>query len=176
MIEPQDGLKADVADLLQRPNIEWITAGAGAENRTMPLTIAPFDHSSTFVISAEKALSLGMKQLEVPVCTLNQIVRNKGGRIPELVKIDAEGFDLKVIKGASDLIGKTEIFLLEAAVAAPGIENTITMTIKNMDELGYQVFDITDLNYSPSQDVLWLMEIAFVKKDGTIISKITPNY
>jgi hypothetical protein len=31
----------------------------------------------------------------------------------------AEGFDLKVIQGASDLIGKTEVFLLEAGSPAP---------------------------------------------------------
>jgi hypothetical protein len=28
-----------------------------------------------------------------------------------MVKIDAEGFDLRVLRGASGLLGKTEIFL-----------------------------------------------------------------
>ena len=38
---------------------------------------------------------------------------SSGAGLPEMVKIDAEGFDLKVLAGASDLLGKTDIFLVE---------------------------------------------------------------
>jgi FkbM family methyltransferase len=52
----------------------------------------------------------------VPVLTLNEVVRTSRAPFPEMVKIDAEGFDLRVIEGSSDLLGKTDIFLLEALI------------------------------------------------------------
>ena len=60
------------------------------------------------------AKAAGMRQIEVPVTTLNEIVRTSNVPFPDMVKIDAEGFDLKVLAGASELLGKTDIFLLEA--------------------------------------------------------------
>jgi FkbM family methyltransferase len=48
--------------------------------------------------------------------TLNEIVASSNAPFPEKVKVDVEGFDLKVLAGASELLGKTDIFLVEAAV------------------------------------------------------------
>lgn len=176
MIEPQEHLKADVEDLLIRPNIKWITAGAGSENKVAKFTIAEYDDSSTFIISEQEAASHGMKQIDMPLVTLNKVVTDNGDKIPELVKIDAEGLDLEVIEGASDLLGKTEVILLETAICARNIDNKIGLTISKMEDLGYEPFDITDLNYSPHQKVLWLAEIAFVRKGGLIMSKTSLQY
>jgi FkbM family methyltransferase len=176
MIEPQEHLKAHVKDLLTRPNIKWITAGVGAENKVAKFTIAEHDHSSTFVISEQAAAEHKMKQIDMQLVTLNKVVADNEGKIPDLVKVDAEGLDLEVIKGASDLLGKTEIILLEAAICANGIENKISLTINKMNELGYEPFDITDLNYSPRQGILWLAEIVFVRKGGFVMSKISSQY
>jgi hypothetical protein len=41
---------------------------------------------------------------------LNDILSKGGLPIPVIVKIDPESFDLKVLPGASDLFGKTDIF------------------------------------------------------------------
>lgn len=176
MIEPQEHLKADVQDLLMRPNIEWITAGAGSENKVVKFTIAEHDYSSTFVISEQEAAARGMKQMDMPLVTLNKVIADNDGKIPELVKIDAEGFDLEVIDGASDLLGKTEIILLETAVCARDIDNRIGLAMSKMNDLGYEPFDITDLNYSPRQGVLWLAEVAFVRKGGLLMSKTSLQY
>jgi FkbM family methyltransferase len=176
MIEPQEHLKVNVQDLLTRPNIKWITAGAGSENKVVKFTIAERDDSSTFVLSEQEAAKHGMKQIDMQLVTLNKVVADNGSKIPELIKIDAEGLDLDVIDGASDLIGKTEIILLEAAVCAHGIDNKISLTISKMNELGYQPFDITDLNYSPRQGILWLVEIVFVRNGGVVMSKTSSQY
>jgi hypothetical protein len=56
----------------------------------------------------------------VPVTTLKQIVFSSSAPVPDMVKIDAQGFDLKVLAGASDLFGKTDIFLVEALVRTAG--------------------------------------------------------
>jgi FkbM family methyltransferase len=176
MIEPQEHLRADSADLLVNPKINWITAGASNVDGIARLTLAPVDHSSTFVLTDQQAMAKGLKQIDVPVVTLNQIVAKRGEKIPDIVKIDAEGLDLRVLEGASDLIGKTELFFMEAAICAQGIENTLPAVITKMNDLGYQPFDVTELNYSPKQGVLWLVEIVFIKTGGRVASAIDANY
>lgn len=48
--------------------------------------------------------------------TLNEIVATSGAPLPEMVKIDGEDFDLKVLAGASDLLGKTDIVFVDVGV------------------------------------------------------------
>ena len=87
---------------------------------------------------------------------------------PDMVKIDAEGLDLEVLEGCSELFGKTEIFLVEVGVVNRKIENSLLKVVEFMDEKGYRVFDITDMNRPFSQKILWLMEVVFVKKGGKL--------
>jgi FkbM family methyltransferase len=174
LIEPQEQLKSDVADLLElNPKIQWITAGAGDENKTLKFTLCDRDDSSNFRFSSEAANAQGFQQIEVEILTLNDVINRFNLSTPEMVKIDTEGFDLKVISGASELIGKTEIFLLESAVCAKEIENTLARNIATMQRLGYVPFDITDLNRSPKYGVLWLCEVAFIKETSLLLKSIT---
>jgi Methyltransferase FkbM domain len=72
------------------------------------------------------------RKVVVELKTLDGIVA-ANGRMPDLVKIDAEGFDLKVLGGASTLFGKVEIFLVEAMVSARVYENSLSAVIRKMD-------------------------------------------
>lgn len=128
---------------------------------TLLFTIAEHDSGSTFALTEEQARSAGLRQITVPVKTVNEIVALAGGDLPDLVKIDAEGLDLKVLAGASDLLGRTDVFLVEALVCAGGYENTTLEVVKFMANAGYRLIDITDLNRSPKYGVLWLCELAF---------------
>jgi len=173
LIEPQDKLKSHIDDLIRDGyKIRWISAGVGDQAGSLRFTVSGRDDSSTFVMSQEEALARGLRQEMVEVRTLNEIVRSSDMPVPELVKIDAEGLDLKVLSGASDLFGKTDIFLTEAAVCA-GIENTVGEVVKRMADVNYRLVDITDLNRNPKQGVLWLCELAFVRNGSSLFSGIT---
>jgi hypothetical protein len=65
--------------------------------------------------------------------TPDEIIASSNLPIPEMVKIDAEGFDLKVLAGAPGLIGKTEIFFIEAAVRG-NWKNTVFEVVRRMAE------------------------------------------
>lgn len=90
-----------------------------------------------------------------------------------MVKVDAEGFDLKVLAGATELMGKTDIFLVEAAVWCPELENTVAEVVRWMDSAGYSLADVTDLNRSPRFGVLWLCELAFFRKASPLWASVT---
>jgi FkbM family methyltransferase len=181
LIEPQDHLKRDVQDLLTRKDgkIQWIGAAVSNTPGTLPFTISYRDVSSSFAA----AESYGMRQIMVPVLTLNEVVRTSRAPFPEMVKIDAEGFDLRVIEGSSDLLGKTDIFLLEALIfryntdkteneMRKSWDNLIETAIDVMSHAGYHIIDITDLNRSPKYGVLWLCEVAFLRNESSLLAGI----
>src|SRR6201999_3483658 len=153
LVEPQDELKRDVEDLVRSGRkIEWINAAAGDRAGTMAFTIAERDDSSSLNMSEGEARAAGLRQVPMTVRTLNEIVSASGKGCPEMVKIDAEGFDLKVLAGATELLGKTEVFLVEAAVCS-GYENSVARVVEFMDAAGYRMMDITDMNRSPKHGV-----------------------
>jgi FkbM family methyltransferase len=165
LVEPQDYLKAHVQDLIDCGHkIRWINAGAGDKPNRLAFTIGHRDDSASFTLSAQQAEKLGFQQTAVEVKTLNEIIASSDAPPPEMVKIDAEGFDLKVLSGAGDLYGKTDIFLVEANLAG-GWDNSLLAVVEKLACSGYRPVDITDLNRSPKCGVLWLIEIAFLR-DG----------
>jgi Methyltransferase FkbM domain len=90
----------------------------------------------------------------IPVRTLSEIVSSSDSPVPEMVKIDAEGFDLKVLAGAAQLFGKTEVFFVEVVISKNHpYENTIAKVIPAMEQAGYHAVDITDINRSPRYGV-----------------------
>jgi FkbM family methyltransferase len=171
VVEPQDHLKVHMQDLFDRDcKITWINAGVADKSGVLPFTVSYRDDSSTFAPTQADA---GAPTISVPVKTLNEIVSASNAALPEVVKIDAEGFDLKVLAGASDLLGKTDIFFVEVTICCEGYENTIARVIRTMDEAGYHVVDITDINRSPKYGVLWLCELAFLRNASPIFDSVT---
>jgi FkbM family methyltransferase len=171
LVEPQDHLKVHIQDLLDRGSkITWINAGVADHSGSLPFIISSRNDSSTF---APTPVDAGARRISVRVVTLNEIVSAASAPPPELVKIDAEGFDLKVLAGASDLLGKTEIFFVEVTICSTSYENTIARVIRRMDGAGYKVVDITDINRSPKYGVLWLCELAFLRNDSALFDTAT---
>jgi len=76
LVEPQDHLRTHVQDLLSRDGkIRWIGAGVGDKPGSLAFTIASRDDSSSFLPTAEEAKAGKASRIEVPVTTLNEIVR-----------------------------------------------------------------------------------------------------
>ncbi len=168
LIEPQEKLKAHAQDLWTRENIDWHTVGVSNQSGTMMLTIYDRDDSCTFRHSTDDARSLGFEQVPVPVFTLDDLLNQNHLPIPEIVKIDAEGLDLLVLEGASQVLGQTEVLFLEAGVSQKAFPNTVFQVVRKMESHGYRVFDVTDLNRTQGSGALWLVELAFVRKDGLL--------
>ena len=158
LIEPQDHLKAHVADLLG-DKVTWVNAGAGDKPGMLELAILDRDDSSSFALTGD------YEKVPIRILTLNDLCHNA----PDMVKIDAEGFDLKVLRGASLLFGKTEIFLVEFFICGE-YENTLSRVLSAMEEAGYCPFDITELNRSPKSGRLFLGEMAFIRNNSKLLS------
>src|SRR5215813_6945856 len=170
LLEPQNSLKESLQDLFRRGcKIRWINAGAGARGGTFPFYISASDEGSSF-LGVPRIAQEALRQVDVPMRTLDEVLSTFALPVPEMLKIDAEGLDLKVLEGAVELLGKTEIVLVEVSIGQLDFENTPGAVIQAMDRYGYRLIDITDLNRSPAHKVLWLSEFAFLLKSSRLLT------
>jgi FkbM family methyltransferase len=172
LVEPQKWLKSSFQDLLDiNDKVSFYPLGAGRESGSFNFTIVDRDDSCSFRYTDKEASEKGFKQIEVSIITLDELVKSTNNLpFPDIVKIDAEGLDIEVLKGASSLFGKTEIFMVEAGIVNKEFDNSFLKMMNFMDSNDYRLFEITDLNRPFKPNVLWLVELVFVKKNGIIDS------
>jgi FkbM family methyltransferase len=173
--EPQRHLAEKHADLAADPRVTLHYKGVGDFDGSATFTLHPRDDSSSFIYDAEQAQEMGFEQTEVEIVRLDTVMAGSPFGPPDLVKIDAEGLDLKVLEGGADTVAQAQVVLVEATVACPEYPNTAAIIFQKMDDLGFRLFDITDLNRTPEQDVLWLIEATFVRK-GSAIEAASRHY
>jgi len=172
LLEPQSWLKSSFSDLLDKnKKINFHGVGAGEKEGTFNFTINSSDVSSSFIYSEEEATNMNFKQVKIPVVTLNNLLLNSNLPSPDIIKVDAEGVDIEVLKGASNFLGSTEVILIEASIVHKQFQNSMFEVIMFMDKNGYKLFDLTDHNWAhKDMPVLWLVEAVFIKKGGFIDS------
>src|SRR4051794_33082463 len=125
LLEPQYWLKSSIEDLLTtNKKINFYGVGAGAAAGSFKFTIHDRDDSCSFKYTEEEAHQRGFKQIDLKVMTLNELLANNKLSAPDIIKTDAEGWDIEVLKGASDFFGKTEIFMVEASIFCKSYNNT----------------------------------------------------
>jgi FkbM family methyltransferase len=113
--------------------------------------------------------SAGAATTAVSVTTLDDLAREHG--IPDLVKLDIEGFELEALRGAASLFGKTEMFLLETALFSFGMDRpTLPDIVAFMRERGYAVYDVAGFIRRPFDGALGLIDLCFVRDDGLLRS------
>jgi FkbM family methyltransferase len=171
LFEPQGELLKG-SDLDLDPKIQIFAMGVGPKTATMKLSKHTRDDSFSFALSEQEAADQGREQIEAPVVALDEFLAKEGLPQPSILKIDAEGWDLEVLKGAESAVSYAEIVLLEAAVLNKFFPNTLLQVVAEMGKRGFVVFDVTDLNRTARDNALWLVEIAFVKAGGFLDCKV----
>ena len=168
VFEPQKQLADKHGDLDQNKRVALHYKGLGDFDGVASFTFHPRDDSSSFLYSETEAAEQGFEQGEVEICRLDTAMASSDFGMPEIVKIDAEGLDLKVLDGAPETIAQAQVVLIEATVACPEYPNTAAIIFRKMDSLGFRLFDVTDLNRTPELGVLWLIEAVFVRKGCSV--------
>ena len=173
LLEPNPLMKNRIQNLLDsNPRVKLFSVGASEQVGEFPFTITSRDDSCNFLLNAQQAAELGLQQIPVPVVTIDGLLQQHSLPSPEIIKIDAEGLDLSVLKGAVNALQTCELVFAEAAVMCkwkPAVfNNTVAALVAFMDTEGFTLFDITDVNRTQVHGNLWLIELAFVRKDGRI--------
>ena len=103
-----------------------------------------------------------------PMRTLDAVVeRELGGRVPEFLKIDVQGYELEVLKGATQSLPAVEVVLaevnfLEIYEGVPLLGEFMAW----MNDRGWVPYDICGLIRRPLDRALWQADMIFVPENS----------
>ena len=140
----------------------------------MPCAISNTNGTTSLSVTDTKQYSsidgqIGEESREVELRTVDSIYEDVDVQGPILLKIDVDGPELKVLQGSKNLLKNQDcVVVIEACLACePARFSSLT---EYMAGYGYEVFDIIDFLYRPSDWHLWQVDLIFVKKDNLLRS------
>ena len=170
MIEPQDEMEVFLSELARTsPNCHFVKAGAGREPGELAQTIWEDYAGSSFLPQVNPDLIRTGKQRKTRIVTLDDVLADDYPQfVPDLVKLDIQGFELEALSGAETLFGRTELFILEASLfpfmsGQPIVREVISF----MFARGYELYDVPGFCRRPHDGALGQMDLAFVKSGGS---------
>jgi FkbM family methyltransferase len=168
LIEPQMEMKPHLEKFCaETPGSNYINAGAGAEKGELTFTVWDDFQGSSFLLPEETSLKENGRQRKVEVTTIDHLVETGKLKIPVLMKLDVQGFELEVLKGANKILGVTEAFILEVALHEFYPNTPLFSTVIDfMRERNYVVYDFPGFLRRPLDGALGYCYVCFVKADG----------
>lgn len=166
LIEPQSemlpGLNAFCAG---HPDSRVIAAGAGPAPGEAVFTVWEDRSGSSFIPGADAALIASGRQRVLPIVTIDAEFAAEP-HLPDLVKLDVQGYELEALKGAGRLFGHTEVFVLEVSLVTGTAIPSLAEVVAFMAARGYQVYDICGFLRRPLDDALSQVDLVFARTDG----------
>jgi FkbM family methyltransferase len=169
MIEPQEEMQKNLSEVVRAsPNCQIVQAGAGRKAGELVQTIWEDYAGSSFLPASNAELEKTGKQRKTPIITIDGLLAKDYPQfIPDLVKLDIQGFELEALSGAETLFGRTEVFILEASLfpflsGCPIAREVISF----MSDRKYELYDIPGRCRRPYDGALGQVDLAFVKAEG----------
>lgn len=111
--------------------------------------------------------------LNLPMITLDSLVEKRKLKNIDLIKLDTQGSELNILKGAKKTISTVTAILLEVQnieynQGAPFIEDVIVA----LKGYGFRMFDVFEIHWLPTGE-LFQLDILFIKKTSKLFKKGT---
>jgi len=161
----------------QAPHFDVLSALAArrATHRKVVSTLLgpPGMNSAPFVVLDDASGGTGSSVLseisdvprhvvETPVTTLDKLVLERGFGFPDFIKLDVQGFEIEVLKGAAEALKRADFVLLEVGVrnynkGAPLLHEVLQW----MHGQGFNMYELFDL--SRRSDILVQLDLLFAR-------------
>jgi len=103
---------------------------------------------------------------QLPMHTLDKLIEPTLLEQPCFLKLDVQGYEIEVLKGAQALLLKVDIVLLEVSILEYNKEAPlIAEIICFMDNAGFSTFDITELKRTSDEHILFQADIFFCRHE-----------
>jgi Methyltransferase FkbM domain len=105
----------------------------------------------------------------VPVRRLDRLVEERGLPGPFLLKIDTQGTELDVMRGAERILPQVDLVIAEVSFfnfRRKRNQPLVDDVLRFMDARGFFPYDVFGGFNRPLDDALGQIDIAFVKRDG----------
>lgn len=171
LIEPQIEMKPHLEKFCtQFKNATYFLAGASAEKKDAILTIWDDLQGSSLLPPTDEVLLKSGKQRKVNLITIDELIESEKVDLPDLIKLDIQGYELEALKGAERTFGYTEVYILEVSLFSWSDLNSeaplFADVVNFMLERGYVVYDFAGFLRRPLDGALGQCDVCFVKENG----------
>jgi FkbM family methyltransferase len=106
-----------------------------------------------------------------PMQTIDEILRSRSIAGPDFLKLDVQGYELEVLKGAQAALAHisallTEVNLIDIHRNVPLLDDLVTF----LRDRGFVAYDICGLTRRPLDRALWQADLIFVPRESALRS------
>ena len=123
------------------------------------------NETASHVTSFRESHSIAIKSESV-----DAILQRKGLPFPDFLKLDVQGYELEVLRGAALALKHAEFCLLEVSMLELFNEPLFAEVVAFMNVQGFQAYDISQLMRRPFDSALYQVDLLFIKKDSSFVS------
>lgn len=110
---------------------------------------------------------------KLPMITMDNLLDRVGFVAPNFIKLDVQGYELEVLKGATRALSTAEFILLEVSIWQYNAGSPLLNEVLSwMDRSGFRAYEIFDLSRRPD-GILVQVDILFVRKESLLIRENT---
>lgn len=103
--------------------------------------------------------------------TFDEILDTLQFPFPQFLKLDVQGHEIEVLKGAQKALAAAKVCMLEISLILLDEGTPLAYDVmKFMDEAGFQLYDISQFMRRPFDKALYQLDVLFVKKNSAWIT------
>lgn len=145
-----------------------VMAAAGPSEGSIELNVHP-DLVGSSAFREDEDSDVNGDRREVRQVTVDQVVASTGSSGPYLLKVDTQGYELDVLRGATAVLADTDAVLLEVSLfrffdGGPDLAEVVAF----MRGIGFVAYDVLDLKYRPLDGAQSQVDILFVPETSVL--------
>lgn len=148
-------------------NFDYWLGCLGSKRCTAKLNV---DGSGSSILAGHTANPYGV-QRQIAVETLDNLIEQGKCPQPELIKLDVQGYELEVMKGAVKALSKTQAVIVETSFISfqtgmPIVHEVVAFMVS----IGFVLYDILSLKLRPLDGAAGQSDLLFIKHDHPLRS------
>ncbi|MEO0973620.1 MAG: FkbM family methyltransferase [Pseudomonadota bacterium] len=176
LFEPLSEFEGVAEALVRSRGAKYMPVALGEEAGTATISVAQATPTSSTLLQATAELSealsregrsAGFTSREIPVETLDGYAERIVGS--NVLKIDAEGFELGILKGGRRVLAECHLLILEISLI-PRYEGEATLKdlLAFLEEEGFALYEIIELSRRRADAPTTFMDVAFVPAQSAL--------
>ncbi len=168
LVEPLVEFKDSLDRLKTKFDADYVLAAAGPISGTKEMMVSKELGGSSFFKPVEmKSGYVDMIPRAVPMVTLDELWTERQYDGPAILKVDVQGAELEVLKGAKNVLEHCELVILETMLidqyeGAPILHDYIAF----MKGCGFVLFDIIGVGYTPAAGMMGYLDMVFTRENS----------
>lgn len=166
LVEPLQESDPYIARILERFKGEARKVAVGERDEERIINVEPRRRLRSSMLERTASTKTGdqPEQRRIQVTTLDAVMEASGLAGPYGLKIDVEGFELPVLRGATRTLAQTEFVIAETSVARRFLGgSTFAGVVGFMDQQGFGVRDLVQIARTPDHRSIAHTDLLFTR-------------